>query len=79
MVESEDFQVLLAYCESKKGIYSDTYPESKDAHIQAERNGGNKGWRKLKFLMLHAHEIAARETTEQKEEEIQDYYTEDED
>lgn len=64
MVESEDFKALIRYCETKKGKYSDTFPEAKEPHIQDERNGGNKGWNKLRHLLMNAHEIAGRKDSE---------------
>lgn len=63
MVASEEFSFLLEWAERKRGIYAPSYPESKEAHIQTERNGGMKGWGKLKYLLNNAPTIMERESS----------------
>lgn len=44
LVSHPSYKTILEIIEKKKGVYSESTPESQMPHIQSERNGGTKGW-----------------------------------
>lgn len=53
LVNDERFKDILTACTARMGKYSPIHPESTEAHIQTERNGGYKGWLALKTALLN--------------------------
>lgn len=51
IIDSGTMELIIDACSIYRFPYSYDTAEHKDQHIQIERNGGIKGWEKLKHLL----------------------------
>lgn len=52
LAKNEMFLAGLMLCETKKGDFDERKPPSEIPHIHNERRGGQRGWDKLRYLLL---------------------------